>query len=365
MGRGAEVGTHEQSEPETHVGRDRDQAGDPGGPAVTSESVADLQAQMAACEKGVQEIERMIGQFGLEVVLAYMRHVQDNAEEQVRRVIDALDDGTFEYEMDGGEVIRVAIAVDRAARSARIDFTGTTEQLDGNFNAPAAVCKAAVLYVFRCLVADEIPLNGGCLKPLEIVIPERSMLNPEYPAAVVAGNVETSQAIVDTLFGALEVMGAAQGTMNNFTWGNDRHQYYETICGGSGAGPDFDGTSAVHTHMTNTLNTPVEALERAFPFRIRTYALRTGSGGAGRQRGGDGLVREYELLAPAAVTMLSTRRQHGPWGLDGGADGAPGRNVLIRSDGTEETLPAQFTRRLHAGDRLRIETPGGGGYDSM
>jgi 5-oxoprolinase (ATP-hydrolysing) len=325
-------------------------------------NLADLRAQMAACEKGVQELDRMIGQFGLDVVLAYMRHVQDNAEEQVRRVIDALDDGTFAYEMDGGEVIRVAITVERETRAARIDFTGTTDQLEGNFNAPAAVCKAAVLYVFRCLVADEIPLNGGCLAPLEIVIPEGSMLNPRYPAAVVAGNVETSQAIVDTLFGALGVMGAAQGTMNNFTWGNARYQYYETICGGSGAGPDFDGTSAVHTHMTNTRLTDPEVLEWRFPVRLEDFRIRAGSGGAGRHRGGDGTVRRLRFLEPMTASILSGHRRIPPYGMAGGEAGARGENRVERADGRTEKLQGRDRTEMDPGDVFVIETPGGGGY---
>jgi len=325
-------------------------------------NMADLQAQMAACEKGVQELERMIGQFGLDVVLAYMRHVQGNAEEQVRRVIDALDDGEFAYEMDGGEVIRVAITVDREARAARIDFTGTSPQLPGNFNAPAAVCKAAVLYVFRCLVADEIPLNGGCLKPLDIVIPDDCMLNPKYPAAVVAGNVETSQAVVDTLFGALGVMAAAQGTMNNFTWGNERHQYYETICGGSGAGPDFDGTSAVHTHMTNTRLTDPEVLEWRFPVRLEDFHIRRGSGGRGRHRGGDGTVRRLRFLEPMTASILSGHRRVPPYGMAGGEPGACGRNRVERVDGNVENLQPRDRTQVGPDDVFVIETPGGGGY---
>jgi 5-oxoprolinase (ATP-hydrolysing) len=325
-------------------------------------NLADLKAQMAACEKGVQEINRMIDQFGLDVVEAYMKHVQDNAEEQVRQVIDALDDGEFEYEMDGGEVIRVVITVDRDNRSARIDFTGTSEQQPNNFNAPAAVCKAAVLYVFRCLVADVIPLNGGCLKPLEIVIPDGSMLNPEYPAAVVAGNVETSQAVVDTLFGALQVMGAAQGTMNNFTWGNANHQYYETLCGGSGAGPDFDGTSAVHTHMTNSRLTDPEVLEWRFPVRLEDFRIRTGSGGDGRHRGGDGTVRRVRFLEPMTASILSGHRRIPPYGMAGGEPGACGRNTVERADGSVEELQGRDRTDMNTDDVFVIETPGGGGY---
>ena len=230
-----------------------------------AQNIADLKAQIAACEKGVQELQRMVRHFGLAAVEAYMGHVQDNAEEAVRRVLGVLKDGAFAYEMDDGAVIRVRIAIDRAGRRATIDFSGTSAQLASNFNAPSAVCKAAVLYVFRTLVDDDIPMNGGCLKPLEIIIPAGSMLSPRYPAAVVAGNVETSQCITDALYGALAVMAAAQGTMNNLTFGNARHQYYETICGGSGAGPDFDGTDAIHTHMTNSRLTDPEVLEWRFP----------------------------------------------------------------------------------------------------
>ena len=325
-------------------------------------NMADLQAQIAACEKGVQEIGRMIDQFGLDVVEAYMRHVQDNAEEQVRRVIDALDDGDFHYEMDDGAVIRVAIRVDRGNRSASIDFSGTSDQHPGNFNAPSAVARAAVLYVFRCLVADAIPLNGGCLKPLDIHIPDGCMLNPHHPAAVVAGNVETSQCVVDTLFGALGVMAAAQGTMNNFTWGNDRHQYYETICGGSGAGPDFDGTDAVHTHMTNTRLTDPEVLEWRFPVRLEDFHIRRGSGGKGTHRGGDGVVRRLRFLEPMTASILSGHRRVPPYGLAGGGDGATGRNRIERADGEIIELAGRDSTEMHKDDVFIIETPGGGGY---
>ena len=325
-------------------------------------NMADLQAQIAACEKGVQEIGRMIDQFGLDVVEAYMRHVQDNAEEQVRQVIDALEDGEFTYEMDDGAQIRVDIRVDRAARSASVDFSGTSDQHPGNFNAPAAVAKAAVLYVFRCLVADVIPLNGGCLKPLDIHIPEGCMLNPKHPAAVVAGNVETSQCVVDTLFGALGVMAAAQGTMNNFTWGNDQYQYYETICGGSGAGPDFDGTDAVHTHMTNTRLTDPEVLEWRFPVRLEDFHIREGSGGRGRHRGGHGSVRRVRFLEKMTASILSGHRRIPPYGLAGGENGATGRNTVERVDGSIEELSGRDRTEMNPGDIFMIETPGGGGY---
>lgn len=328
----------------------------------TDNNVFDLQAQIAACEKGVQELNRMIEQFGLDVVEAYMRHVQNNAEEQVRRVIEALSDGEFTYEMDDGNRIHVSVTVDRATRSASIDFTGTSDQHPGNANAPAAVSKAAVLYVFRCLVADTIPLNGGCLKPLDIHIPKGSMLNPEYPAAVVAGNVETSQVVVDTLFGALGVMAAAQGTMNNFTWGNERHQYYETICGGSGAGPDFDGTDAIHTHMTNSRLTDPEVLEWRFPVRLEEFRIRDDSGGGGRHRGGNGTLRRVRFLEPMTASILSGHRRIPPYGLAGGEPGACGRNRVFRADGAVEELQGRDRTEMNTDDVFVIETPGGGGY---
>ena len=259
-----------------------------------AQSVGDLSAQIAANEKGVQELRKMVAHFGLHVVQAYMGHVQDNAEESVRRVLDVLSDGGFAYEMDSGALIKVRIRIEKAERRAVIDFTGTSTQLGDNFNAPFAITRAAVLYVFRTLVDDDIPLNAGCLKPLKIVVPEGNMLRPRYPAAVVAGNVETSQAVVDALYGALGVVAAAQGTMNNFTFGNDAYQYYETVCGGSGAGPDFDGTDAVHTHMTNSRLTDPEVLEWRFPVQVEDFRIRRGSGGRGRHRGGDGVVRRSE-----------------------------------------------------------------------
>ncbi|HKW80233.1 MAG TPA: hydantoinase B/oxoprolinase family protein, partial [Casimicrobiaceae bacterium] len=271
------------------------------------QNLADLRAQVAACAKGIDELKRMVDHFGLEVVRAYMKHVQDNAEEAVRRVLDVLTDGHFEYEMDSGAKIAVTISIDKAKREAVIDFTGSSAEQPTNFNAPSAVCKAAVLYVFRTLVDDEIPMNAGCLKPLRIVIPEGSMLAPRYPAAVVAGNVETSQAITDTLYGALGVLAAAQGTMNNFTFGNDTYQYYETISGGSGAGPDFDGVSVVQTHMTNSRLTDPEVLEWRFPVRLDAYRILPGSGGAGAHRGGDGGERRVRFLEPMTAVMLANR----------------------------------------------------------
>jgi 5-oxoprolinase (ATP-hydrolysing) len=264
--------------------------------------------------------------------------------------------------MDNGAVVRVRIAIDQAARRATIDFSGTSAALPSNFNAPASVCKAAVLYVFRTLVDDEIPMNQGCLKPLNIVIPEGSMLRPRYPAAVVAGNVETSQCIVDALYGALGVMAAAQGTMNNLTFGNARYQYYETICGGSGAGPDFDGADAVHTHMTNSRLTDPEVLEFRFPVLIEEFAIRHGSGGAGRHRGGDGAIRRIKFREAMEASILADRRVVAPFGLRGGAPGATGKNYVIRADGSCETFGATHSLAVNPGDIFVIETPGGGGY---
>ncbi len=328
-----------------------------------AQNIADLKAQIAACEKGLQELHRMVRHFGGDVVAAYMRHVQDNAEEAVRRVLDVLKDGSFAYEMDDGAVIRVRIAIDKAARRAVIDFTGTSAQLANNFNAPRAVCRAAVLYVFRTLVDDEIPMNDGCLKPLDIIIPDGSMLSPRYPAAVVAGNVETSQTITDALYGALGVMGAAQGTMNNFTFGNERYQYYETICGGSGAGPDFDGTDAIHTHMTNSRLTDPEVLEWRFPVLVDSFAIRRGSGGVGRHRGGDGVVRRIRFREAMTAAILSGHRRVPPYGMAGGAPGAVGRNWVERTDGTHEEFGATHAVAMNPGDVFVIATPGGGGFE--
>jgi 5-oxoprolinase (ATP-hydrolysing) len=326
------------------------------------QNVADLKAQIAACEKGVQELNRMVRQFGLDVVSAYMRHVQDNAEEAVRRVLDVLKDGSFAHKMDDGATIRVKIAIDRPARRAVIDFTGTDAQLGNNFNAPKAVCRAAVLYVFRTLVDDEIPMNDGCLKPLELVIPEGSMLNPRYPAAVVAGNVETSQCITDALYGALGVMAAAQGTMNNFTFGNERHQYYETVCGGSGAGPDFDGTDAIHTHMTNSRLTDPEVLEWRFPVLLESFAIRRGSGGKGKHRGGDGAMRRIRFREAMTAAILSGHRAVPPYGVAGGEPGAVGRNWVERTDGAREEFGGTHAVAMNPGDVFVIATPGGGGF---
>ncbi|SNT23270.1 5-oxoprolinase (ATP-hydrolysing) [Noviherbaspirillum humi] len=326
------------------------------------QNLADLRAQVAANQKGVDELRRMIEHFGLDVVRAYMDHVQDNAEASVRRVIGALRDGAFDYPMDNGAVIRVKVTVDQAARSARIDFTGTSPQQTNNFNAPAAVCMAAVLYVFRTLVDEDIPLNAGCLKPLEVVIPEGSMLNPRYPASVVSGNVETSTCITNALYGALGVMAAAQGTMNNFTFGNERHQYYETIAGGSGAGEGFDGTDVVQTNMTNSRLTDPEVLEFRFPVRLDSYEIRPGSGGKGRWHGGSGGVRKVRFLEAMTASILSNNRVHAPFGMAGGECGQRGRNFVIRSDGRVEALPHVGKTPMQPGDVFVIETPGGGGY---
>ena len=326
------------------------------------QNVADLKAQIAACEKGVQELRRMVDHFSLDVVQAYMQHVQDNAEEQVRRVLDVLTDGEFTYPLDDGSQIRVRIGIDKAKRSAVVDFNGTSPQQPSNFNAPSAVCRAAVLYVFRTLVEDDIPMNEGCLKPLDIVIPDGCMLKPSYPAAVVAGNVETSQCITDTLYGALGVLAASQGTMNNFTFGNDTHQYYETVCGGSGAGPDFDGTDAVHTHMTNSRLTDPEVLEWRFPVLLESFGIRRGSGGRGRHRGGDGTVRRLRFLERMTAAILSGHRRVAPFGVAGGEPGALGRNWVERTDGTRTELTGTDKTEMNPGDVFVIETPGGGGY---
>jgi 5-oxoprolinase (ATP-hydrolysing) len=303
-----------------------------------------------------------VSQFGLDVVQAYMRHVQDNAEAAVRARIGELADGEFRYAMDNGAVVRVAVRIDSARREAVIDFTGTSAAQPDNFNAPLPVTRAAVLYVFRTLVDDDIPMNAGCLRPLRLVVPEGSMLNPRYPAAVVAGNVETSQVITDCLYGALGVQAAAQGTMNNFTFGNERHQYYETIAGGSGAGPDFDGADAVQTHMTNSRLTDPEVLEWRFPVRLESFAIRRGSGGAGRHRGGDGVDRRLRFLEPMTAVMLANRRRVPPFGLAGGAPGAPACNWLERAAGAREEFGATFATAVAPGDVIVIQTPGGGGF---
>jgi 5-oxoprolinase (ATP-hydrolysing) len=337
-----------------------------------AQNMADLKAQIAANEKGVQELRRMVDQFGLDVVQAYMRHVQDNAEESVRRVITRLKDGAFTLPLDNGAQIQVAVRVNAAERTAEIDFTGTSAQLPNNFNAPRAVCMAAVLYVFRSLVDDDIPLNAGCLKPLKVIIPTGSMLNPNPPASVVAGNVETSTCITNALFGALGVMAGSQPTMNNFTFGNARVQYYETISGGSGAGGrfdaqgqlagGFDGTSVVQTHMTNSRLTDPEVLEFRFPVRLESYAIRQGSGGAGRWHGGDGGVRRVRFLEPMTAGILSNGRVHPAFGMAGGHSGLPGINRVVRADGSVQELAHIGQVEMQAGDVFEIHTPGGGGF---
>lgn len=326
------------------------------------QNLADLQAQIAANEKGGQELLHMVASYSLPVVQAYMHYVQDNAEACVRSVLAKLSDGAFEYAMDNGAKIVVAITVNREKRGARIDFSGTSRQLPNNFNAPAAVCKAAVLYVFRTLVQDDIPLNAGCMRPLEIIIPDGSLLNPRYPAAVVAGNVETSQYIVDALYGALGVLAASQGTMNNFTFGNDRYQYYETICGGAGAGNGFDGCDAVHTHMTNSRITDPEVLELRFPVLLQEFSIRKGSGGAGRYQGGDGVVRRIKFMEPMSAGILSSHRSLPPFGINGGMPGKTGTNRVIRSNDEVEMLHGCAELEVQTGDAIQIETPGGGGF---
>jgi 5-oxoprolinase (ATP-hydrolysing) len=336
-----------------------------------AQNIADLKAQVAANEKGARELAQMVEQYGLDVVRSYMQHVQDNAEESVRRVITRLKDGAFTLPLDNGAQISVAIRVDAAERSAEIDFTGTSAQLENNFNAPTAVSMAAVLYVFRTLVEDEIPLNAGCLKPLKVIIPEGSMLNPRSPASVVAGNVETSTCITNTLYGALGVMASAQCTMNNFTFGNARHQYYETIAGGSGAGfvydaegravGGFDGTSVVQTHMTNSRLTDPEVLEFRFPVRLDSFELRAGSGGTGRWHGGDGGIRRVRFLEPMTASILSNGRHAGAFGMAGGSPGRPGVNRVERADGSALSLDHIASVEMQPGDVFVIETPGGGG----
>ncbi len=328
------------------------------------QNMADLAAQVAANTTGVKELRKMIDHFGLDVVWAYMGHVQDNAEESVRRVLDVLKDCQFTYPMDGGRKIQVKISVDNEARRATVDFTGTSPQDPGNFNAPTAVSKAAVLYVFRTLVDDEIPLNEGCLKPIDIIGQEGTILEPVYPAAVIAGNTEVSQCVTDSLYGALGVLASAQGTTNNFLFGNDEHQYYETICGGSGAGPGFDGTDAVHTHMTNTRLTDPEVLEWRFPVMLESFAVRHGSGGAGKNKGGNGAVRRIRFLETMTATLLTSHRETDPYGLEGGGPGARGRNAVERANGSVDELKGADGTEMMPGDVMIIETPGGGGFGS-
>ena len=324
--------------------------------------MADLGAQVAANATGQRELARITAQFGAEAVAAYMVHVQNNAEESVRRVLDVLPDCSFSYPLDSGARIEVAITVDCEARRAVIDFAGTSPQDALNYNAPLAICRAVVLYVFRTLVGSDIPMNEGCLKPLEIRAPAGSMINPAAPAAVISGNTEVSQAIADCLYGALGVLAGSQGTMNNFVYGNETYQNYETICGGAGAGDGFDGASAVHTHMTNTRMTDPEVLETRFPVRVEAFAVRRGSGGAGRWRGGDGIVRRLRFLEPMTATILSSHRIVPPHGAAGGQPGRPGRNAVERADGACMALKGNDVVQMAAGDVFVLETPGGGGF---
>src|SRR5215472_8505770 len=325
-------------------------------------NLADLRAQIAANEKGVRELRAVVDHYGLDVVRAYMGHVQDNAEESVRRVISVLQDGSYAYELDNGAVITVTIRVDRATRTAEIDFTGTSPQLPDNFNAPSSVAMAAVLYVFRTLVADDIPLNSGCLKPLRVIIPPGTMLSPEYPAAVVAGNVETSQAVTGALYAALGIMAEGSGTMNNLTFGNDRHQYYETVASGSGAGDGFAGTDVVQTHMTNSRLTDPEVLEWRYPVHVLSHEIRSGSGGAGRWPGGSGGRRAIRFLEPMTVNTLAGHRRVPPYGMAGGGPGALGRHWIEHPDGSATSMQGCDSVAVQAEDVLVMETPGGGGY---
>jgi 5-oxoprolinase (ATP-hydrolysing) len=329
------------------------------------QNMADLKAQIAANETGRRELLRVVANHGAEVVAAYMGHVQRNAEECVRAVIDRLHDGSFTYPMDIGTDIQVSIKVDRQARSATIDFSGTSPQHSGNYNAPQAVTRAVVLYVFRTLVGKPIPLNEGCLKPLTIIVPEGTLLNPRAPAAVIAGNTEVSQSACNALYGALGVVAAAQGTMNNFIWGNESFQNYETIAGGTGAGPGFDGCDAVQSHMTNTRMTDPEVLEKRFPVRLESFGIREGSGGAGRWRGGDGAVRQLRFLAPVTVTTLCGSRKIPPFGGEGGSPGAVGENLVHWPDGRLERLEGNDERDLPAGAVFEMRTPGGGGWGGL
>ena len=326
------------------------------------QNLADLRAQVAACQKGASELGRMVEHFGLNVVQAYMAHVQNNAEEAVRRVLDVLKDGEFTYAFDDGSQVKVAISIDHTAREATVDFTGTSPQQPNNYNAPEAVTRAAVLYVFRTLVDDEIPMNAGCLKPIKVIVPEGSMLNPRYPAAVVAGNVETSQVVTDALYGALGAMAGSQGTMNNFTFGDEADQYYETICGGAGAGPDFAGCDAVQTHMTNSRLTDPEVLEWRFPVRLDDFRIRRDSGGGGAHRGGDGVERRIRFLRPMTAVILANHRTVAPFGMAGGAPGELGRNWVERANGERLDFGAKQEVAMQPDDVFVIQTPGGGGY---
>ncbi len=326
------------------------------------QNMADLEAQIAANATGVREVGRMIDTFGLDVVQAYMRHVQDNAEASVRRVVETLGEGDYTYPMDEGCHIQVAVRVDREKGEATVDFTGTSPQQEGNYNAPLAVCHAVVLYVFRTLVGAAIPLNQGCLKPLKIIAPEGTMINCQYPAAVIAGNTEVSQAMCNCLYGALHTMAGSQATMNNFIWGNDIYQNYETICGGTGAGPGFDGASAVHSHMTNTRLTDPEVLEQRFPVRVEEFSIRHGSGGVGKWTGGNGITRRLRYLEEMTTTVLTGHRIVPPFGVDGGEPGEVGANIVERVDGSREILRSNDEAQMGIGDVFEMRTPGGGGW---
>jgi 5-oxoprolinase (ATP-hydrolysing) len=326
------------------------------------QNVGDIRAQVAACARGAAEMMQLIGAAGRDVVFGYMAHVRSNAAATVRRMLSRLPDGHFRYELDDGSAVEVTITVDRDAGRARIDFAGTSEQQPNNFNAPASICRAATLYVIRTLLDDDIPLNDGCLEPIDLIIPDHSLLKPQHPAAVVAGNVETSQVVTDALYGATGRLAAAQGTMNNFTFGNAKHQYYETLCGGSGAGPGFDGTSAVHTHMTNSRLTDPEVLEWRFPVLVEAFHIREGSGGMGRWRGGDGVVRRIRFREPMIASLLANRRRVAPFGLKGGGAGALGRARVHRVSGETLELGPTAEVEVAAGDVFVIETPGGGGF---
>jgi 5-oxoprolinase (ATP-hydrolysing) len=324
-------------------------------------NIADLKAQLAANAAGVRELCQAVATHGWPVVHAYMGHVMANAQDSVRKVIARLGNGSLRYRMDDGANLVVSVTVDPAAREAVIDFTGTSPQREGNFNAPPSITRAAVLYAFRCLVGDDMPLNEGCLAPLRIITPPGSFLAPSPGCAVVAGNTEVSQAICNALLGALGACASAQATMNNLLFGDSRHQYYETICGGTGAGPGFAGTGPVHSHMTNTRITDPEVLELRYPVRLERFAVREGSGGRGRWKGGDGAVRAIRMLEPMTVTVVASRRAVPPFGLAGGEPGAPGTQRVERADGTVQPLKGTDQVDLEAGDQIIIETPGGGG----
>ena len=335
----------------------------------TPQNIADLKAQLAANQQGIRQLEKAVERYGMVTVQNYLKFVRENAATSVRRLLDSLKDGEFEYELDSGESIHARVAVDHKKREATIDFSGTSPQSKSNFNAPEAVTRAAVLYVFRSMIREEIPMNEGCLEPLKIIIPKDSMLSPSHPAAVVAGNVETSQCVTDCLYGALGALAASQGTMNNFTFGNDRVQYYETICGGAGAGNGFDGCDAVHTHMTNSRMTDVEVFEQTFPVIVESFSIRKNSGGSGKWHGGDGSIRQLRFLEPVEAAILSNHRRIAPFGLEGGESGQTGRNRILRKRGQSQTLnpvveelSGTATVQLNKGDVFIIETPGGGGF---